>query len=124
MHAHDEDLLVVRAVEDADLAATRQGPGVAPEVVVVDLLGGGHLEGVHGDALRVDAAHDVADGAVLAGGVEGLEHDQDAVGVLGGEASLILGHQLDAALEELEAVLLLDEVRLVAWVEVLGQGHL
>ncbi len=75
------------------------------------------------DALRVDPAHDVADGAVLAGGVEGLEHDQHAVGVLGGETSLILGHQLDAALEELEAVLLLHEVGLVAWVEVLGQRH-
>ena len=78
MHAHHEHLLVVGAVEDADLAPRRQALGVAPQVVVVELLGRGHLEAVHRHALRVDAAHHVADRAVLAGGVERLQHDEHA----------------------------------------------
>ena len=39
MDADDEDLLVVGAVEDPDVAALRQPPRVAPQVVVVELLG-------------------------------------------------------------------------------------
>ena len=74
--------------------------------------------------LGVHAAHDVADGAVLAGGIQGLEHDEDAVGVLGCEASLVLSQQLDASLEEFGAVPLLDEIRLVGGIEVLCQRHL
>ena len=51
---------------------------------------------MHLDTLRVDAAHDVADGAVLAGRVHGLQDDDHAVGVLGRESGLVLGQQLDA----------------------------
>ena len=101
VHAHHEDLLVVGAVEDADLAAARQVGGEAPQVVVVELQGRGRLVGVHGDALRVHAAHDVADGAVLAGGVERLQHDDDAVGVLRRQPLLVLAQQLDALRQEL-----------------------
>ena len=43
VHAHHEDLLVVGAVEDADLAAARQVGGEAPQVVVVELQGEGAL---------------------------------------------------------------------------------
>ena len=42
--AHDEDFLVVRAVEDADAAALGQLSDVAPHEVVVELLGRGLLE--------------------------------------------------------------------------------
>ena len=72
------------------------------------------------DALGVHPAHDVTDGAVLAGGVEGLEHHQHAVGVLGGQPGLVFGDQLDAPLEKLETVLLLDEARFEGGVEVLA----
>ena len=39
MHADDEHLLVVRTVEDGDFAASRQPVGIAPQVVVAQLLG-------------------------------------------------------------------------------------
>ena len=48
----------------------------APEEVVVELFVGRRLEGEDLAALRVDAGHDVLDGAVLAGGVHGLEDQQ------------------------------------------------
>jgi len=41
------------------------------------------LEGDNFTALRIDAGHDVLDGAVLAGGVHRLEHEQDRIGVRG-----------------------------------------
>ena len=97
VHAHHEHLLVVGAVEDADVAARRQATGIAPQVVVVELLRRGHLEAVHLHALRVDAAHDVADGAVLAGRVHGLEADQQRIGVLRRQPLLVLGQQLHAS---------------------------
>jgi len=40
----DQHLLVIRAVEDPDLAAGGQTPGVAPEEVVIQLLGRGTLK--------------------------------------------------------------------------------
>ena len=97
----DEDLLVVGAVEDADVAALGQLLRVAPQVVVVEVLGRGDLEAADLDALGVDAAHDVADRAVLAGGVHRLEDHDDAVGVLGREAHLVLGEQLDGLGQDL-----------------------
>ena len=91
--ADDEHLLVVGSVEDADLAARRQAARVAPEKVVVELLGRRDLEAVDRDALRVDAAHHVADRPVLAGRVERLEDDEDAPGVLSGQPRLVLRQQ-------------------------------
>ena len=77
MDPHDQHFLVIRAVEDADPAAFGQDPGVSPEEVVVELLGGGMLEAIDLAALGVHARHDVLDRAVLAGGVHGLEDQQD-----------------------------------------------
>jgi hypothetical protein len=37
MHAHDQHLLVIRAVEDSDLAALRKGEGGSPQKIVLDL---------------------------------------------------------------------------------------
>src|ERR1700722_8483701 len=61
MYTHHEYLLVVRAVEDANLAAPWETLRVAPEEIVIELLSRGHLEAVHSDALRVHPAHHVAD---------------------------------------------------------------
>ena len=94
MDPDDQDLLVVRAVEDPDVAALRELPGVPPQVVVVEVRGRRDLEAVDLDALGVDPAHDVADRPVLAGGVHRLEHDDDAVGVLRREPHLVLGQLL------------------------------
>ena len=54
---HDEDVLVVAAVEHADDAAARAGLVDPPQVVVLGLLLGGHPEAAHRHAGRVDARH-------------------------------------------------------------------
>jgi len=100
MHPDDEHLLVVGAFEDADPAPPGQSALVPPEKVVVQLLGGGLFKGTDLHPLRVDAAHHVLDGAVLAGRVESLQDQERAVRVLGGEPVLILGEEIDAVGEQ------------------------
>ena len=124
MHAHDEHLLVVRPVEDANLAAGRKLPGVTPEIVVIELLRRGDLEAVNADALWIDSAHHVTDRSVLAAGVERLQDHEHAVGVLRREAGLILGQQLDALLQKRDSVLLLANPCLESRIEILRESHL
>src|SRR5687768_2183504 len=59
LHAHDEHLLVLRAIEDADVPAPREAKRGAPEKVVIELLVRGRLERVHRAALRVDTRENV-----------------------------------------------------------------
>ena len=54
------------------------------------------LERMHLAALRIDAAHDVLDDAVLAGGVHRLQHDQHRPAVFGVKPLLQFGEPLDA----------------------------
>jgi len=49
-----------------------------PEEVVLALLLGGHPERGDDHAARIEEAHHVLDGAVLAGAVAALQHHQDA----------------------------------------------
>jgi hypothetical protein len=91
---------------------------------MVEFLRGRHLEVAHVHALRVHAAHQMADRPVLPARVQRLQAHQHAVGVLCGKPPLVVGQQLDAVLEQLDAVFLLHEVSLVAGVEVLAQVHL
>ena len=108
MHADDEHLLVVGAVEDADVAARGQTHRGAPQEVVVDLVRRRNLERVHLAALRVDAGHDVLDGAVLARRVHRLEDDEERPTVVGVEARLQVSEQFHAARQELARLLLLE----------------
>ena len=78
VHPDDQDVLVVGAVEDADVARLRQGVADPPQEVVLALLGGRRLEAGDLHALRVDQADRVAQHAALARGVHALEHQQDA----------------------------------------------
>ena len=48
---------------------------------MIELFSGRYLEALHLTALRVNAGHDVFDGAVFAGRIERLKQDQDRVGV-------------------------------------------
>ena len=102
----DEDLLVVRPVVDADPAALRHRLERSPEVVVVAFLGRRRLEAENLATLRVDAAHDVADGAILARGIHRLEHQQDAVGVLCVQPVLLGSQHLDTLLQQPHGLLL------------------
>ena len=106
VNADRHHLLVVGAVEDRDAPARRQRLGGAPEEVVFELLGRGLLEGGHLHPLRVDARHDVADGAVLAGRVHRLKHDQQGVAVAGPQ-QLVRGLELLDAARERRLLLLL-----------------
>ena len=75
---------------------------------MVEFLGGRFLETEDLAALRVHAGHDVADGAVLAGGVHRLEDDEHRVGVAGVEQFLGLGELLAAFLEDFRGTFLDD----------------
>ena len=100
VHTDNEHLLIVRPVEDADAATLRQALLAAPQVVVIKIFQGGLLERVHLAPLRVHPRHDVADGAILAGGVHRLEQQQQGVAVLGVELVLLLGQPLDPLLQQ------------------------
>jgi hypothetical protein len=65
----------------------------------------------------------MTDGPVLASGVERLQADENAVGVLGGEPGLVISEQFHALSEERATGFLLREVRRVAGVEVLGKPY-
>ena len=110
MHADDQHLLVIGAVEDADAAALRQRLRGAPEKIVVQFGRARVLEAEHLAALRIDARHHVADGAVLAGGVHGLKDQQQGIAVGRVEQTLQRAELLDLLWEEL-AVCLLRLVR-------------
>ena len=105
MDADDEHLLVVGAIEDADAASFGELAVGAPEEVVLELFGAGLLEAVDVAAFGVDAAHDVADGAVFAGGVHALEDEKEGVAV-GAVEKLLLIAQLGDMLFEQGAVFL------------------
>ena len=82
VHAGDQHVLVMRAVEHRDLALGRRVRVDAPEEVVRGLFGRGDLEPLHLAALRVHGADHVPAHAVLAGGVQPLQHDQERVAVV------------------------------------------
>ena len=91
---------------------------------MVELLGGWDLEAVDPDALRVHAAHHVADGAVLAGRVERLQYHQHPPFVLSGESGLVLRQQPHPGLEQGDALLLLFHPRLERGSKSLPRVHL
>jgi hypothetical protein len=64
----------VGTIENADTSPLRHADGGAPEEIMIELLGVWRLERVHLAALRIDAAHDVLDDAILAGRIHGLQH--------------------------------------------------
>jgi len=78
----------VRPIEDADLAMAGAVGVHPPQVVLAHLAARRHLEADDAHPLRVDPGEHAADGAVLAAGVDGLEHDQQGSLLLGPQAFL------------------------------------
>src|SRR5262249_51993495 len=101
-HPHGDDVLVVRAVEDADLAPRRKIRVDAPEVVVRELRRARRPERNDPATLRIDAFEHRADHAVLPGRVESLQDEEDASARLRVEAPLQL---LEPAVQLLEHLL-------------------
>src|SRR5271166_3865848 len=89
MDPRHEHVLVMRTVEDRDLAMPRGMRMHAPEEVMREFGGGGLLETGDARALRIEGAEDMIDRAVLPASVEGLQDDQDRVRMLGVEDSLL-----------------------------------
>src|SRR5215471_2444980 len=73
MDAHDQHFFIIRAVENADMAALRKTHGGSPEKIVLQFLERWLLEGKYLTALRIDSRHNVLDGAVLSGSIQCLE---------------------------------------------------
>src|SRR6516165_1237126 len=119
MHAHNEDLLIVRSIKDPDPSPLGQALEVAPEKIVVEILRRGLLERENLTALRIYSRHDVFDGAVLAGRVHRLEHEQQRPAILGVEHVLLLREPLGAALQKVGRLALIQpQTTCVAWIEV------
>jgi hypothetical protein len=79
VNANDEDILVVGAIEDGDLAERRRMRMDAPEKIMRAFLVRGLLEADDRAAQRVHAFDHLAAHAVLAGRVHALQHDQKGV---------------------------------------------
>ena len=103
--SRNEEVLVVRTVEDPDHARPRETRTDPPEEVVSAFFLRRGLESGEGDALRVDLAHDMTDDTALPRGVEPLDDEEHAVAALalrrGVEAFLKFGEVLGAGREGL-----------------------
>ena len=117
--ADDEHLFVVGAVEDDDLAGTGQHAHRSPEKVMHPLDVGRRFEAADEDALRVDARHDVLDRAVFAGGVEGLEDDDDRVFAAGPQQVLRGGQAGDVFQQRHLGLVFVLEARRERGIEIL-----
>ena len=82
------------AVEHCNAALGRGLAVDAPEEVVVALFRGRALEAGDLAGLRIESAHHVLDGAVLAAGVYGLQHDEQGALPFGVKLLLQQGHML------------------------------
>ena len=81
MHPNDQHFLVIGTIEDADPPAFGKPARRAPEKIMLQFFGARLFEAENLAALRIDAGHDVPDGAVLAGGVHRLKNQQQRIAV-------------------------------------------
>ena len=90
-HQH---ILVVAAVENGDGPAGGQRLVDPPQEVVFQLFTVGLFKTGHLHALGVQAGHHMFDGAVLAGGVHGLQNEDQSFAAVGIKGVLQSGHFL------------------------------
>ena len=119
VHADGQDFLIVRPVENADLAALRKRTRGSPQKIVLQFLGGRSLERIDLAALRIYSGHDVLDGAVFSRGVHGLQDHQNGPAILGIEFFLQFGEAGDPALERFFRVLFGLQAKRVRRIEIL-----
>jgi len=75
--SYGEYILVVGAVEDADLPARGYGLVDSPKEIVGKILRSRYFEGSDSASLRINSCHDMAYGSVLAGPIHPLKDDQE-----------------------------------------------
>ena len=83
MNADDQNILIMRAVEDHHFASCRRGLMRAPQKIVRQFFSGRLLERGYAAALRVHGAENVIDRTVFASGIDGLKTDEERVATLG-----------------------------------------
>ena len=83
-----------------------EAAGGAPEKIVFEFLDAGMFEAEDLAALRIDAGHDVLDGAVLAAGIHGLKNQEQRILVVSVEQALLLAQFLDVFGKLLVAVVI------------------
>ena len=76
MDVGNQHVLVIRAVEDADLALGRRFLMHAPEEIMPQFLQRGSFEGHDFAALRTHTGHHILDRPVLAADIHSLQHDE------------------------------------------------
>lgn len=123
VHACDDHVLVVGAVEHGDAAQRGHHELVAPHEVVLAFGRRRRLERVHVDADRIESGHDVFDGGVLARGIHRLQHDQDGATRLRIQLLLELDEARLGLPERLRPLRLRHRARLSPRIEVGGQLH-
>jgi hypothetical protein len=106
MHAHDENLLVIGAVKNADVSALREAARRAPQKIMLQFPGARMLEAENLASLRIDAGHDVLDRAVLASGVHRLKNQQQRIAVVGVKQALPFAQFLNVRFEDGFVILL------------------
>src|ERR1700692_2229698 len=105
MNAHHQDFFVVRAVENADLAAVRHYLVTSPHKIVIELFLAGLFERPHIAALRIDSGHHMTDQSVFSGRVHALNDHQHSPAVLRVEFLLQMSQRLDTVLQQAMSVL-------------------
>jgi hypothetical protein len=77
----DQNLFVIRSIEYPDLAALGQVSRRAPQKIVLELRGTRVLVTEDLAALGIDPGHHMGDCTVLAGGIHGLEDQQQRIAI-------------------------------------------
>jgi hypothetical protein len=93
MHANDQYVLVIRAIEDAYAPAFGKAARGAPEKIMFQLLGTRLFEAEDLAPLGIDSGHDVPDGTILTGCVNTLQYQEQGI-VVGRVVKLLQRAQL------------------------------
>src|ERR1700722_6543110 len=119
MNPNHQHLLIIRAVEDADVSAFRKVDRGAPQKVMLQLALRWSVEGIYLSSLGVDSGHDVLDDAVFSGRIHGLKNQQQGPGILRVELVLQICGTGNSLLQSLIRMFLRIPVRCIGGIEIL-----
>src|SRR5438270_7084607 len=79
MHAHNQHVLVVGAIENANDTSAWSDPVHTPQEVMVQFPGCRDFKRTHLASLRIDSREDLVNRISLATGIHPLQHDEQAM---------------------------------------------